>query len=87
VSSERSDTRASIIMHHVSRKKGRASEGARSLKVGHQRAKREKVGAYSMRGAKKGEGFSCTITTRKTSIGNTATRSASYMWCAAGIYP
>jgi hypothetical protein len=26
-------------------------------------------------------------TTRKRSIGNTATRSAPYMWCAAGIYP
>jgi speckle-type POZ protein len=27
------------------------------------------------------------VTTRKTSIGNTATRSAPYMWYAAGIYP
>jgi hypothetical protein len=26
-------------------------------------------------------------TTRKMSIGSTATRSAPYMWCAAGIYP
>jgi hypothetical protein len=26
-------------------------------------------------------------TTRKTSIGSTATRSAPYIWCAAGIYP
>jgi hypothetical protein len=26
-------------------------------------------------------------TTRKTSIGSTAIRSAPYMWCAADIYP